>query len=469
MRQILALIAILVITAMAADTLCAEDLRINSEIKIRGADWIAGTTSVSGLTPAEKQRLTLPDPVPKPDGIIQAAPPLQIKYENHFDWRDEGAVTLVRHQGSCGSCWAFPPIAAVESKILTNGGKALDLSEQHLVSKCCSAGSCSGGYPSAALRYIRDSGVPDEAYSPYEAKNTECNPCTEDQAWKITDYVYINSTKDDFKWALKKYGPMAVVLRCPDDWYYYRAGIYEPIRNVGWANHAVLLTGWDDTDGCWFIKNSWGSGWGEQGYARVKYGDLEQYNYAYAITDVIAPDAPPNHGSWIKPVSATASSKHGWSYDAPKAIDNKTSTYWFSKRYDKKPVVIFDLGELLSISRAKIMIYRADVPMTLNIETSGDGENWYIVAKRFEILNGSEYIEIPFQPHQCKYVRMTQTNTTRGFGTCTEFEVWHEEQNCPEATISITYTNRTETILLKDTPVSITLITNGTEAFKWWH
>lgn len=471
MRQILALITILVIAAMAADTLCAEDLRINAEIKIRGADWIAGTTSVSSLTPAEKQRLTLPDPVPIPDGIITAAPPLQIKYETRFDWRDKGGVTPVRHQGSCGSCWAFSAIATIESKFLIDTKKNLDLSEQHLVSSCCSAGDCGGGWPDWAFKYIRSAGVPDEPCFKYIRKNTPCTPCAgwEDRAYKIKNYVYVKPTKDDFKWALKEYGPVSVVLKAPEDWYYYRQGVYEPVRDVGWANHAVLLTGWDDSDGCWFIKNSWGSGWGEQGYARVKYGNLEKYNYAYAVTGIIDHGDDESHTSWIKPVSAIASSEYSSRYNASKAIDNHTNTHWFSKQGEKDPEITFSLERSISISKVRAMIYRMDVPIRVNIDVSEDGKKWRQTSENFEIRTGSAYCEIPFQPQQCKHVRMTQTNTTRGYGTCTEFEVWHEEQNCPEAVISVTYTDRTETITLEDTPVSITVITNGTEACKWWH
>jgi len=256
---LLSILVILGMTQIAAGV--SEEstriLQVRDAIIDAGANWTAGPTSVSGLTPAEKRLVSLPDPIPKPDREIVSAPPM-LMAATRFDWRDEGVITPVKHQGSCGSCWAFPPVAAVESKVLIDGGAMLDLSEQHLVSACCGAGSCSGGYPTGALAYIKNRGVPDEACTPYTATDGSCDPCTgwEKRAWKITDHIYIESTKDDFKWALKEYGPMTVVVRVPDDWYYYRVGVYEPVVDVGWANHAVLLTGWNDDPGYWIIKNS---------------------------------------------------------------------------------------------------------------------------------------------------------------------------------------------------------------------
>ena len=436
--------------------------------------WDAGPTSVSGLTDTEKQRLALPDRIPEPVGEIVAAPSMRVlAHEPYFDWRDEGMVTPVRSQGSCGSCWAFSAIGAVESAVLIFSGKIdVDLSEQHLISSCCSAGSCSGGWPDWALDYVRDTGVPDEACYPNVARNTACDPCTgwQDRAWQITDHVAVKSSTYDFKWALKEYGPVSVVLTVPTDWYYYRSGVYSPVMDVGWANHAVLLVGWDDSDGCWIIKNSWGKGWGEQGYARVKYGNLEKYNYAYAITGIVEHGAAPGPAGWFKPVTVIASTEYNDVYAASKAIDNNTGTHWFSARHEENPEITFDLGELLMINRTRAMIFHKDVPMVIDLAVSGDGESWRTVASDFEIKTGSEYIEIPFAKSRCQYIRMTQEGA-RVYGTVTEFDVFvHGEDKEPDYQVSleITYTNRTETITLQDGMISILLSQNGTKILEWW-
>ena len=282
---------------------------LQAAIDENNGGWIAGETTVSGLSEYEKMALSGARIAALPPGATVVRPARTDVSATRvsatgvtagaFDWRDkdgENWVTPVRSQGSCGSCWAFSAIGVVESaaRIYANNPDLnIDLSEQHLVSDCCSAGSCNGGWPDWALDYVRDTGVPDEDCTPYNARDSSCNPCSgwTDKALKIDGYVYVQPTKEDFKAALQQYGPMSVVLTVPSDWYYYRTGVYSPTQSredgVGWANHAVILVGWDDSDDCWIIKNSWGAGWGENGYARVKYGDLEQYNYAYAVTGVV--------------------------------------------------------------------------------------------------------------------------------------------------------------------------------------
>jgi len=475
------LLSILILLSMAQLTAGSDEteriLQVRDAIMDAGANWTAGPTSMSGRTTAEKQLLSLPDPIPPPRKAPITAP-TGVRYDAAFDWRNKDGknwVTPVRSQGSCGSCWAFSAIGAVESAVLIYTNEIdIDLSEQHLISSCCSAGSCSGGWPDWALDYVRDTGVPDETCFPNIAKNCACDPCAgwQDRAWQITDHVYVQPTKEDFKFALQKHGPLSVVLTVPNDWYYYRAGVYTPVANVGWANHAVLLVGWDDSDGCWIIKNSWGKGWGESGYARVKYGDLEKYNYAYAIEGVVDHGATPDIGGWIKPVYATASSEYSDSYTSMKAIDNNNDTYWFSKRHEENPSITFDLGELTTISRVRAMIFYKDVPMKVDIAVSGDAKTWRTVAEEFELLNGSEYIEIPFTRCRTQYIRMTETELARVYGTCTEFDAWECEGE-PEYNMSITlrYAARPDMIIPIDDVglLGMMLSRQNDTLWEWWN
>lgn len=447
------LLSILIIVSMAqlaaGDDECTRIIQVRDAIRDAGANWTAGPTSVSGLTAVEQQRLSLSGPIPTPRNDPVAAPS-GVQHDAAFDWRDkdgENWVTPVRSQGVCGSCWAFSAVGVVESAVriyTEDPDKEIDLSEQHLVSECCSAGSCSGGWPDWALDYIRDTGVPDENCFPYAAKDSDCDPCPDwtTRVWKITGHTYVEPSESDFKYALQEYGPVSVVLSVPDDWYYYKAGIYEPVTDVRWANHAVVLVGWDDSDGCWIIKNGWGQGWGENGYARVKYGNLEKYNYAYAIEGIIDPGASPDPdvGRWLKPVSAAASSEHIDYYGALKAIDNRTDTHWFSDRHDETPHITFDLGELITINRVRMMVFYRDVPIMVDIAVSGDNTTWLTVESDFEIVDGSEYAEIMFSTSRCQYVRITETEMARSYGTVTEFDVFvHEEDNYHDMFITLHY------------------------------
>lgn len=486
MNKTILLILILVSMAQLAAGVSDESVRIlqvRDAIRDTGANWTAGPTSMSGLSPAEQQLRSLPDPIPTPSKAPVITPPGV--YDADFDWRDKDGknwVTPVRSQGSCGSCWAFSAIGAVESavRIYTNDPNMnVDLSEQHLVSACCSAGSCSGGWPDWALDYIRDTGVPDEVCFPNIAKDCACDPCVgwEKRVWKITDYVYVRSTEEDFKFALQEHGPMSVVLTVPSDWYYYRTGVYSPTQSredgVGWANHAVVLVGWDDSDGCWIIKNSWGQGWGENGYARVKYGDLEQYNYAYAIEGVVDPGSSPDDGRWVKPVSAAASSEYSEAYAAGKSIDNRTNTYWFSERHEEDPHIMFDLGEMLTVIKVRAMIYPNDVPMVIDLAVSGDGKTWRTVAEDFEILNGSEYKEIPFTRCRTQYIRMTETEVARVYGTCTEFDAFCPEEDGDDYNMSITlhYATSPDMIIPIDEAglLGMMLSRQNDTLWEWWN
>ena len=276
---------------------------IQDAIDAEGSNWTAGTTSVSELTVDEKRQLCGAKIGDVPEDAQLIRPPLQsgVSCDPSFDWRNKDGkdwMTPVKNQGLCGSCWAFSALGIVEVAInihFNDSDKDIDLSEQHLVSDCCSAGSCRGGWPDEALKYVKETGVPEESCYPYASSGGVCTPCTDwaENPWKV-NYKYVSSTTDDFKYALQTYGPLSVVLSAPDDWFYYSGGVYEPAWSdsdgVGWANHAVILVGWNDAEGCWIVKNSWGTGWGEQGYARVQYGDLEKYNYAYAVTGIVSGD-----------------------------------------------------------------------------------------------------------------------------------------------------------------------------------
>ena len=295
---------------------------IQDAIDANGGNWTAGNTSVSELTVDEKKQLCGAMIGDMPEDAQFARLPLKVggAYDESFDWRNKDGkdwMTPVRHQGSCGSCWAFSAIGVVEAAINIYANDPdidMDLSEQHLVSDCCNAGNCGGGWPDWALKYVRDTGVSEESCFPYTRSNGACTPCSgwDENPWKIENYKYVSSSKDAFKSALQEYGPLSVVLKAPDDWFYYRGGVYEPAwtatDGVGWANHAVVLVGWDDSNSCWIIKNSWGSGWGENGYARVLYGNLEKYNYAYTVTGIVheGTNQPPVAGASANPTSGTA-------------------------------------------------------------------------------------------------------------------------------------------------------------------
>ena len=200
-----------------------------------------------------------------------------------FDWRDLDGCVPIRAQGSCGSCWAFGTMAPLECNILIKDGVEENLSEQWLVS-CNSDGyDCGGGW------WVHDyhqwkgdpcggSGAVLEADFPYEAADLPCN-CPYPHAYWLADWAYIGEswTVPDvelIKAAIYEHGPVSVAVSVNTAFHDYGGGIFHD-PNSGSINHAVALVGWNDDGGYWILRNSWGTGWGEDGYMRITYGSRD--------------------------------------------------------------------------------------------------------------------------------------------------------------------------------------------------
>lgn len=277
----------------------AENIQnINSNTKKIGLKWQAGETSVSQLSFNEQKKLFLDREVPLVPGWqyyvggIFEMPgegsgeptPTSSNYVSMWDWRNRHGVswmTSIKNQGSCGSCWAFAATGAVEAvtNVYFNRHLNKDASEQQLVSDvlpCCTPClGCQGGWPHYALDHYRDVGVTNESCFPYQAANVTCNLCS---AWQ-QDTIKI-SGRETF---IPNYG---------EDWLKERIIKKGPVSGglCSWS-HAMALLGWetDPTDGktVWIFKNSWGSGWGENGYARIKPSSISDICWTHAVLSPI--------------------------------------------------------------------------------------------------------------------------------------------------------------------------------------
>lgn len=281
---------------------------INRMIEDRGGGWIAGETSVSGLSAEEKKMLLgfMPLGPEKLRGIPTTTAPEGAAYDPVFDWRSLGGVTPAKNQGGCGSCWAFATVGQLESHVRIYDGRIEDLSEQQAVSCNTLGGDCSGGPMEAAYLLFQNPGSVDETCMPYEARDDI--PCTQDQCVplaQISSYSSVSGTVNAIKESLQ-YGPVATAMTVIDNFYYYSNGCYDETTAEP-LNHAVLIVGWDDTmcggTGAWIVKNSWSEGWGENGYFYIKYGACNIGGYNRQINYISSPilvhvDAPNGGEVW---------------------------------------------------------------------------------------------------------------------------------------------------------------------------
>ena len=216
-------------------------------------------------------------------GARVADPPVLRGLPAAFDWRDYNGCTPVKDQLDCGSCWAFATVGPLECNILIKDHITFDLSEQWLVSCNTHGYSCDGGWfvhdhHMAAPVFCGESGAVLESTFPYVAQDAACN-CPYARAYTIDNWAYIGTSDaipatNAMKQAIYDYGPVSVALYVDDAFQGYTGGVFNACAD-GEVNHAVVLVGWDDTQGpggVWILRNSWGTGWGEAGYMRIAYG-----------------------------------------------------------------------------------------------------------------------------------------------------------------------------------------------------
>ncbi len=229
-----------------------------------------------------------------------------------FDWRSLGGCTSVKDQDGCGSCWAFGTAGAFECNILIKDGVEVDLAEQWLVSCNTDGWGCDGGWWAHNYHHWKTdpcggTGAVLEADFPYTATDAACN-CPYPHEYLLNDWQFIGDewstpTVNQIKQAIMDYGPVSIAVAVDSAFHGYNGGVFNECQGTE-INHAVVLVGWDDnqgSNGVWFLRNSWGPGWGEDGYMRIEYGCNEVgYNacyvdYAGITLNIGLPDGPPEY------------------------------------------------------------------------------------------------------------------------------------------------------------------------------
>jgi len=192
-----------------------------------------------------------------------------------IDWRQMGAVTPVKNQGQCGSCWAFSTTGTIEGAYHKKTGKLVSLSEQNLMDCSRQNYGCNGGNPYLALEFaIQQGGIDTEESYPYEMRQGYCRFDENNVGAKITGAKRIRQAdEEDLQNALSEIGPVSVAIDAAHaSFQMYHSGVYnEPYCSSYRLDHGVLAVGYGTENGqdYYIVKNSWGAGWGMDGYIKM--------------------------------------------------------------------------------------------------------------------------------------------------------------------------------------------------------
>lgn len=223
------------------------------------------------------------------------------KISETVDWDAKNKVTAIKNQKSCGSCWAFAASAALESRylikkgLLASSATNIDLAEQQLVDcvksprtsttgAAYNSGGCSGGWSQEAMDYVRKYNVTFEPNYPYTATNGVCKqkaltatgavaPALKQDVPDPGYYVVPPANLTAWKNAIQ-YTPAVFYFRVESPFQFYSGGVFSTSCASTNINHAMLIYGYytsilPGTTPYWMVKNSWGTGWGVGGKAKI--------------------------------------------------------------------------------------------------------------------------------------------------------------------------------------------------------
>jgi cathepsin F len=273
-----------------------RNLKTISDLNGRTTSAKFGVTKFADLTTEEFKNTYLSKTPMRKDPSWPVAPlysQQQIEaLPTAFDWRQKGAVTDVKNQGACGSCWAFSAVGNLEGQWFLAGHPLTGLSEQNLVDcdhecmmyeneQTCDAG-CDGGLMPNAFKYVMDnSGIDTESGYSYVGFDQTCAYSPASKGATIKNWTMIASDENQMAAYMVAKGPVSIAVDA-ELWQFYVGGVFDFPWCGSSLDHGVLIVGYNTTTDLfnqpidfWYVKNSWGQDWGYNGYIKLEKGTDE--------------------------------------------------------------------------------------------------------------------------------------------------------------------------------------------------
>lgn len=190
-----------------------------------------------------------------------------------WDWRKHGAVTAIKNQQQCGSCWSFSTTGSMEGCHFLTTKNLVGLSEQNLVDCSTAQGNegCNGGLMDDAFQYIiANKGIDTESTYPYTAEDGTCSYAASNCGSVLGGYTDVTTGSESALLTANNLGPVSVAIDASQPSFQsYTSGVYyEPACSSTQLDHGVLAVGWGSVSSqqYWIVKNSWGTDWGMNGF-----------------------------------------------------------------------------------------------------------------------------------------------------------------------------------------------------------
>merc|ERR1712232_305572 len=269
---------------------------------------VLGATQFSDMTLEEFQAMPIRGFAAGSDlGLPKLGEHTSEEFVGSVDWTTRGAVTPVKNQGQCGSCWAFSTTGGLEGAWQVATGKLASFSEEQLVDCDKGGNGCHGGLMDQGFEFLQTVDVCSEQSYPYTAGSGHEGSCKSQcdvaiPKGSVTGHMDVDHSEEALMSALMK-GPVSIAIEADQSSFqHYTSGVLTAACGSQ-LDHGVLAVGYGEEDGTkyWKVKNSWGSSWGDAGYIRIERGASQHggecgilMSASYPVVNGDAPPAPPS-------------------------------------------------------------------------------------------------------------------------------------------------------------------------------